>query len=155
MKGYKKGVGNAIVGTEGYRPMPQSLPAWRQMRRVMDLIMMGFDDAEIVEKAAEEFGVNPKVIAQYQKAAVLALDDKNKEWKSKIIEQNYNRLDVLIKECYEKGKYKEALTAVDLQNKLAGVYEQRLKIDSPIFTIKIGEDNNSTENADGDNTATA
>ena len=143
MKGIKKGCGNAIVGGSGYRPNPQAIPGWKAMRRVMDLVAMGLDDNEIVEKCAEEFGSTTRLMSQYLKAAVCALSDKNKEWKAKIVEQNYQRLDVIIKECYEKGKHKEALQAIDLQNKLAGVYEERLKIDSPIFTIKIGNDENN------------
>lgn len=153
MKGVKKGVGNAIVGGSGYRPNPQAIPGWKAMRRVMDLVGMGLDDNEIVEKCAEEFGSTTRLMSQYLKAAVCALDDRNKEWKEKIIQQNYNRLDVIIKECYEKGKHKEALQAIDIQNKLAGVYESRLNISSPVFTIKIGNDDNPS--TDGDNTTPA
>lgn len=154
MKGIKKGCGNAIVGGSGYRPNPQAIQGWKAMRRVMDLVAMGLDDNEIVEKTAEEFGSSKQTMSQYLKAAVCALDDRNKDWKNRIIEQNYARLDVIIKECYEKGKHKEALQAIDLQNKLAGVYEQRLKIDSPIFTIKIGDNENdeNINNGSTDNT---
>ena len=154
MKGIKKGCGNAIVGGSGYRPNPQAIQGWKAMRRVMDLVAMGLDDNEIVEKTAEEFGSSTKTMSQYLKAAVCALDERNREWKDKIVEQNYNRLDVLVKECYEKGKYKEALQAIDLQNKLAGIYEQRLKIDCPIFEIKIGgEPETEPLKIDGDNIA--
>lgn len=141
----KISVGNAMVGTNGYRPAPQAVPAWKAMRRVMQLVMMGYPDKQIVQMTSEEFGSAERTMSQYLKAAVCALDDRNRGWKDKIVERNYNRLNAIIEDAYEHGDRKSALTAIDIQNKLAGAYEQKIKFDTPIFEIKIGNNDSALD----------
>ena len=118
------------------------------MRRIMNLILMGYDDAYIVEKMVDEYGTSEIQMRRYIKAATCALDDRNREWEKTIVKKNFLRLDAVIDECYHKAKYKELLQAIDLQNKLAGAYTEKIRFETPIFEIKINNNEESPEEAE-------
>ena len=132
---------NPLIG----KPTGVEYAGYMVMRRMMNLILMGYDDDYIIAKMVEDFGSSEIQMRRYLKAATCALDDRNREWEKTIVKKNFLRLDAIVDECYQKGKYKELLQAIDLQNKLAGAYETKIRFETPIFEIKIGNENDAEE----------
>lgn len=64
-----------------------------------------------------------------------------KEWVDNIRSTNFSRTDEIIERAMQEGKEKLALDAIDLQNKMAGVYTEKHEhsFKDGVIKIKFGE----------------
>lgn len=106
----------------------------------LSLLRMNYDYDYIIERLKDEFDYTDN-------SAKKVLDKNKRKLKNsvekkidKMAEDNINRIEAIIDECYEQRKYTDALKAIDMLNKMGGQYIQKLDINSNInqeFTIKI------------------
>ena len=109
----------------------------------LSLLRMNYENSDIIERLKEEYGYSDnsarKVVDKVKKKLKQLLERKY----DKIAEENINRLEAIIDECYEEKRYNEMLKSIDLLNKIGGVYTTKLDINGNLnqeFTIKIRED---------------
>ena len=109
----------------------------------LSLLRMNYDYEQIIERLQDEYGYSSH-------SAKKVLDKNKRKLKNsvekkidKMAEDNINRIEAIIDECYEQRKYTDALKAIDILNKMGGQYTQKLDINGNLnqeFTIKIRED---------------
>ena len=109
----------------------------------MSLLRMNYDYEQIIERLQDEYGYSSH-------SAKKVLDKNKRKLKNsvekkidKMAEDNINRIEAIIDECYEQRKYTDALKAIDMLNKMGGQYTQKVDINGNLnqeFTIKIRED---------------
>lgn len=95
---------------------------------------------KIVNHFTEEWGLSHKTVELYVCDAIAYM--RSDEVKDAMIAMNMERLDNIIETSMNKGDSKNAIKAIDTQNKLAGGYTDKVKIenDSEINLIfDIGE----------------
>ena len=109
----------------------------------LSLLRMNYDYDYIIERLKDEFDYTDN-------SAKKVLDKNKRKLKNsvekkidKMAEDNINRIEAIIDECYEQRKYTDALKGIDMLNKMGGQYTQKLDINGNLnqeFTIKIRED---------------
>lgn len=109
----------------------------------LSLLRMNFENSDIIERLKEEYGYSDnsarKLVDKVKKKLKNLLEKKY----DKIAEENINRLEAIIDECYEEKRYNEMLKAIDTLNKIGGVYTTKLDINANLnneFVIKVRED---------------
>ena len=107
---------------------------------IISEIAKGTKYTDVVKKFIEEWNLSRKTVE-------MAIDDALKfmraeSTKETIIAMNMQRLDSIISDSMREGDKKNAIKAIDTQNKLAGGYTEKVKIegDSEInLVFDIGE----------------
>lgn len=109
----------------------------------LSLLRMGYENSDIIERLKDEYKYSDnsarKVVDKVKKKLKQLLERKY----DKIAEENINRLEAIIDECYEEKRYNEMLKAVDTLNKMGGIYTTKVDINGTLnqeFKIKIRED---------------
>ena len=109
----------------------------------LSLLRMNYENSDIIERLKEEYGYSDnsarKVVDKVKKKLKQLLERKY----DKIAEENINRLEAIIDECYEQSKYNEMMKAIDLMGKFTGAFTTKLDINGTLnqeFKIKIRED---------------
>ena len=109
----------------------------------LSLLRMNYDYEQIIERLQDEYG--------YSSNSAKKVLDKNKRKLKNIVEkkidkmaeENINRIEAIIEECYEQRKYTDALKGIDILNKMGGQYTQKIDLNGNLnqeFKIKIRED---------------
>lgn len=109
----------------------------------LSLLRMNYDYEQIIERLKDEFDYTDN-------SAKKVLDKNKRKLKNsvekkidKMAEDNINRIEAIIDECYEQRKYTDALKAIDMLNKMGGQYTTKVDINGTLnqeFKIKILED---------------
>ena len=109
----------------------------------LSLLRMNYDYDYIIERLKDEFDYTDN-------SAKKVLDKNKRKLKNsvekkidKMAEDNINRIEAIIDECYEQRKYTDALKGIDMLNKMGGQYTQKVDINGNLnqeFLIKIRED---------------
>ena len=109
----------------------------------LSLLRMNYDYEQIIERLQDEYGYSSH-------SAKKVLDKNKRKLKNsvekkidKMAEENINRIEAIIDECYEQRKYTDALKAIDILNKMGGQYTQKIDLNGNLdqtFNIKIRED---------------
>ena len=109
----------------------------------LSLLRMNYENSDIIERLKEEYGYSDnsarKVVDKVKKKLKQLLERKY----DKIAEENINRLEAIIYECYEEKRYNEMMKAIDLMGKFTGAFTTKLDINGTLnqeFKIKIRED---------------
>ena len=109
----------------------------------LSLLRMNYENSDIIERLKEEFGYSDnsarKVVDKVKKKLKHLLERKY----DKIAEENINRLEAIIDECYEQRKYNEMMKAIDLMGKFTGAFTTKLDINGNLnqeFTIKVRDE---------------
>ena len=109
----------------------------------LSLLRMNYENSDIIERLKDEFGYSDnsarKLVDKVKKKLKQLLEKKY----DKIAEENINRLEAIIDECYQEKRYNEMLKSIDLLNKIGGVYTTRLDINANLnneFVIKVREE---------------
>lgn len=100
-------------------------------REVIHKIQMGFDtDKEIKEWIMEEYGYT-------WWSAKLLFEECNRDVKNSyekylngIAERNIKRLNAIIDKCDQEGRVKDQLNAIDMLNKISGLYTQKVEMNT-------------------------
>lgn len=109
----------------------------------LSLLRMNYDYEQIIERLQDEYGYSSN-------SAKKVLDKNKRKLKNsvekkidKIAEENINRLEAIIDECYQEKRYNEMLKSIDILNKMGGQYTQKIDLNGNLdqtFNIKIRED---------------
>lgn len=109
----------------------------------MSLLRMNYDYEQIIERLKDEFDYTDN-------SAKKVLDKNKRKLKNsvekkidKMAEDNINRIEAIIDECYEQRKYTDALKAIDMLNKMGGQYTTKIDINGTLnqeFKIKIRDE---------------
>lgn len=109
----------------------------------LSLLRMNYENSDIIERLKEEYGYSDnsarKVVDKVKKKLKQLLERKY----DKIAEENINRLEAIIDECYEQSKYNEMMKAIDLMGKFTGAFTTKLDINGTLnqeFKIKIRDE---------------
>ena len=104
---------------------------------------MNYENSDIIERLKEDYGYSDnsarKLVDKVKKKLKQLLEKKY----DKIAEENINRLEAIIDECYEEKRYNEMLKSIDLLNKIGGVYTTKLDINANLnneFVIKVRDE---------------
>ena len=108
----------------------------------LSLLRMNYDYDYIIERLKDEFDYTDN-------SAKKVLDKNKRKLKNsvekkidKMAEDNINRIEAIIDECYEQRKYTDALKAIDMLNKMGGQYTQKIDLNGNLnqeFNIRISE----------------
>lgn len=104
---------------------------------VAEKIAAGKTFGEIITECAPMFGITNRTMTLYLRDALAWL--RSDEMKETIQSMNVMRLDKLYSDSVSEGDRKSAIKALDVQNKMVGAYEEKLKVegDSDIdLTVK-------------------
>lgn len=106
---------------------------------VTRMVQMGYDHSDINQKLVDEFGYTKESANDVIYKTAKEIDKKFEKYADGVVYRNLKKLETLVSETYDKEKYKECMTALDLINKMTNVYTQNVKIDgNGDFNIKIG-----------------
>lgn len=109
----------------------------------LSLLRMNYDYDQIIERLQDEYGYSSHSAKQLLVKNKRKLKNSVEKKIEKMAEDNINRIEAIIDECYEQRKYTDALKAIDILNKMGGQYTTRLDINGNLnqeFNIKIRED---------------
>ena len=132
----------ALITYDKQRKAKGHIESWRLIREITRLVAIGIPREEIVHEMMDKYGYTDDVtMSKYHKAAIAAMDERNKAYFEDIAKANTQRLTAIIEEAHEAGDRKSMLTAIDMLNKMGNLYTQKvdIKTDSPIFEIKLGD----------------
>lgn len=110
------------------KKMPRQITREAKRFLLISDVAKGMTYMDIVYKYMEEWGLGLKTVVAYLDDAVAHM--KSEATKETIIAMNMQRLDNLISESIKDKDRKNAIRAIDTQNKLAGGYEEKVKIDT-------------------------
>lgn len=95
---------------------------------VFEELAKGTTYSEIVDKFAKEWKLAPATIRTYIGDALGYM--RSGEYKEDMKNVNIARLDAIYSEALVEGDRKNALKAIDLQQKSLGAYEQKVSVSS-------------------------
>ena len=107
---------------------------------IIDAIAKGERFISIVQKFSKQWNLSPKTVELIISDAIDYM--KSEKVKETLIAMNMERLDNIISDSMNDGDRRSAIKAIDTQNKLAGGYEEKIKVetDSEInLVFDIGE----------------
>lgn len=94
---------------------------------IISEIAKGTRYTDIVKKFVDEWGLSRKTIEMAVDDAIKFMRDEST--KDTLIAMNMQRLDSIIADSMNDGDKKNAIKAIDTQNKLAGGYVEKVKIE--------------------------
>lgn len=104
---------------------PLSLEARRFL--IINDIAKGMKYTEILNKYMNEWDLGAKSLEKYIADAMEFM--RSETVKNTLISMNMERLDGIITDSMKDGDRRNAIKAIDTQNKLAGGYEEKIKLD--------------------------
>ena len=109
----------------------------------LSLLRMNYENSDIIERLKEEYGYSDnsarKLVDKVKKKLKQLLERKY----DKIAEDNINRIEAIIDECYEQKRYADMLKAIDLMGKFTGAFTTKLDINANLnneFVIKVRDE---------------
>lgn len=104
---------------------PISLEARRFL--IINDIAKGERYTNILNKYMKEWNLGTKSVEKYIADAMEFM--RSETTKNNLISMNMERLDGIIADSLKEGDRRNAIKAIDTQNKLAGGYEEKVKIE--------------------------
>lgn len=94
---------------------------------ILEAIAKGYRYNALVEKFTKEWGLARTTVEAAINDALRFM--RNEATKENLISINTERLDNIISDSMKEGDRRNAIKAIDTQNKLVGAYEEKLKIE--------------------------
>ena len=107
---------------------------------VMADIAKGMGYTEIIKKYEKEWELSPKTIELILNETIAFM--RSDTAKENLISMNMQRLDTIITDSMRESDRKNAIKAIDTQNKLAGGYTEKVQIEGDTeinLNFEIGE----------------
>lgn len=107
---------------------------------VMSDIAKGMGYTEIIKKYESEWELSPKTIELILNETIAFM--RSETAKENLISMNMQRLDTIITDSMKDSDRKNAIKAIDTQNKLAGGYTEKVQIEGDTeinLNFEIGE----------------
>lgn len=109
------------------RPFPQQITSEAKRHLIISDIAKGMTYHDIVDKYVDEWGLGLKSVQNIVNDAVDYM--RSDEAKETLISMNTTRLENIISDSMKEGDRKNAIKAIDTQNKMAGAYTEKVKIE--------------------------
>lgn len=109
-----------------------------RIRQILDRIRKNWQKDEIVEWVKSEYGVSEITACRYYHDAQKILQDNlpDPELVDKIRNEQIARVTALARKAAENDDTKNALKALDMLNKIAGLYTEKQEVNITSDTIK-------------------
>ena len=107
---------------------------------VMSDVAKGMGYTEIIKKYEKEWELSPKTIELILNETIAFM--RSDTAKENLISMNMQRLDTIITDSMKESDRKNAIKAIDTQNKLAGGYTEKVQIEGDTeinLNFEIGE----------------
>lgn len=117
------------------------LEKYERIRLIQEWIAAGFSDKGIRTNIEKKFGIKSR--SQQDVWVKRALDDlyKDNPRREYIKEINDERLEKIINSTMKNDDHRNSLKAIDLSNKLNGLYTEKIEVTSDLnFNISFGEE---------------
>lgn len=102
---------------------------------IKEAVAKGMKFSDIVDKYSQEWNVGYRTMQQY---VALAMKDLYNDETTEVLRQiNLERLDTIVAEQMNKEDYKNAVKTIDIQNKTANVYKEKVEIDDTNITFEL------------------
>lgn len=102
---------------------------------IKEAVAKGMKFSDIVDKYSQEWNVGYRTMQQY---VALAMKDLYNDETTEVLRQiNLERLDTIVAEQMSKEDYKNAVKTIDIQNKTANVYKEKVEIDDTNITFEL------------------
>lgn len=102
---------------------------------IKEAVAKGMKFSDIVDKYSQEWNVGYRTMQQY---VALAMKDLYNDETTEVLRQiNLERLDTIVAEQMLKEDYKNAVKTIDIQNKTANVYKEKVEIDDTNITFEL------------------
>ena len=102
---------------------------------ILEEVAKGKKFSEIVDKYSKEWEVGYRTIQQY--VATAMRDIYNDETTETLRQINLERLDTIISAQIDNGDYKDAIKSIDIQNKTANLYKEKVELDTKEIEFKL------------------
>lgn len=109
------------------RPFPQQITMDAKRYLIINDIAQGMTYMDIVKKYEQEWGLGLKSVQNIVNDTINFM--RSDETKESIVAANMMRLEGLITDSIGDGDRKNAIKAIDTQNKLVGGYTEKVKIE--------------------------
>ena len=120
-----------------------------RIKLVADEILKGLSRGRIIEKFREPWELTEAMIDRYIGAAYRYIKENVKDDLENIKETNVNRLLEIYNDSYNSGDRASMFKALDMINRLSGLYEDKQKLEIKLADFKFGfaddEDNDEVE----------
>lgn len=110
------------------KKFPKQLSLESKRFLIIDMISKGMKYTDIMKACMTKWGLREKTVEKYISDAIdfMQSEDTMNALKS----ANIQRLDDLFEKSKKSGDTKNAIRAIDTQNKMIGAYEEKVKIES-------------------------
>lgn len=102
---------------------------------IKEAVAKGMKFSDIVDKYSAEWGVKYRTMQQY--VALAMKDLYNDETTETLRQINLERLDTIVSEQMAKEDYKNAVKTIDIQNKTANIYKEKVELDDSNITFEL------------------
>lgn len=109
------------------RNFPKQIPMEAKRFMIISMVAQGKTYTEILEECKSQWGLSDKTIQNIINETLQYM--RSDEAKESLIAMNMQRLDDIYAESRSEGDRKNAVKAIDTQNKMIGAYTQNVKID--------------------------
>jgi len=95
---------------------------------IMEAIAKGERYCDIIKRFSEEWGMSDCTVRNAVQEALAFM--RSDDTKAALIAMNMQRLDTLATDAMKDKDRKNAIRAIDVQNRLAGGYEDKVKLET-------------------------
>lgn len=96
---------------------------------IYDYIRLGYSRGKIQEEIMNRWGCVKRSAQRYVKDALESLEEDNKEFVQKTRDVQRERIESLVSKAMEKNDFMAAVKALDLINKMDGLYNEKVALD--------------------------
>lgn len=109
------------------RPFPKQITSDAKRYLIIKDIAQGMTYHDIVDKYVDEWGLGLKSVQNIVNDTINYM--RSDEAKETLISMNTARLETIITDSMKYGDHKHAIKAIDVENKMAGAYTEKVKIE--------------------------
>lgn len=109
------------------RNFPKQIPMEAKRYMIISMVAQGKTYTEILTECQAQWGLSDKTLQNVINETLQYM--RSDEAKESLIAMNMQRLDNIIADSMDDKDRKNAIKAIDVQNKLAGGYTEKVKID--------------------------
>jgi len=109
------------------KPFPQQISGDAKRYLIIQDIAKGMTYHDMVDKYVEEWGLGLKSVQNIINDTIAYM--RSDEAKETLISMNTARLENIITDSMQDGDRKNAVKAIDIQNKMSGAYTEKVKIE--------------------------
>lgn len=109
------------------RNFPKQIPMEAKRYMIISMVAEGKTYTEILKACQDMWGLSDKTLQNVINETLAYM--RSDETKESLIAMNMQRLDSIISDSMDDKDRKNAIKAIDVQNKLAGGYTENVKIE--------------------------